>query len=127
MVSLIGGAFSIIPYGQMSGFVLAVGAKLLDAQATGADFASGAVWLDALLGPAIVYALMQSLQTFVVTPWVQGSHTRMHPLLVFASVVAGGSVGGLIGVFLAIPIAASGKILLGEVILPRLRLLAERS
>lgn len=127
LVSLIGGAFSIIPYGQMSGFVLAVGAKLLEHQASGSDFTAGGVWLDALLGPAIVYALMQSLETFLVTPWVQGSQVRMHPLLVFASVVAGGSVGGLLGVFLAIPIAASAKILLGEVVLPRLRALAEQS
>lgn len=127
LVSLIGGAFSIIPYGQVSGFVLAVLTKLVEAQDASADLASTAVWVGILLGPTIVYAIMQSLETFVVTPWVQGSTTRMHPLLVFAAVIAGGSVGGVLGVFLAIPIAASANILLREVLLPGVRRLAERS
>ena len=116
LAAAVGGAFSIIPYGQASGWVLAVLLSVLETQAQQGQFDL----TDVLVGPTIVYAVMQSLETFVITPLVQGSSTKLHPVAVMAAVVAGGSLGGVVGVFLAIPFVASGKILLQEVLLPRL-------
>jgi predicted PurR-regulated permease PerM len=50
----------------------------------------------------------------------------MHPLAVFAAIVGGGSLGGVLGMFLAIPIAASGKVILTEVVAHRLAQWADR-
>ena len=119
----IGGLFSIIPYGQASGWVIAVGFSVLEAEAR----STGADWLDILLGPTVVYMLMQSMETFVITPLVQGSSTKLHPVAVMAAVVAGGSLGGIVGVFLAIPFVATGKILLQDSLLPRLRRWADEN
>ena len=121
----VGGLFSIIPYGQASGWVLAVLFSLLEAQTQGGE--GDIQWLTVLAGPTIVYAIMQSLETFVITPLVQGSSTKLHPVAVLAAVVGGGSLGGIVGVFLAIPFVASGKILLQEVLLPRLRRWADEN
>lgn len=119
----VGGVFSIIPYGQASGWVVAVLLSLLEAQQN----APTTEWIWLFAGPTIVYAIMQSLETFVITPLVQGSSTKLHPVAVFAAVVAGGSLGGVVGVFLAIPCVASGKILLQEVLLPKVRAWAEEN
>ncbi len=121
----VGGVFSIIPYGQASGWILAVGLSLLEAEA--ADPGEAVDWVGILVGPTIVYALMQSMETFVITPLVQGSSTKLHPVAVLAAVVAGGSLGGIVGVFLAIPFVASGKILLQDVVLPRIRRWADEN
>jgi predicted PurR-regulated permease PerM len=118
----LGGTFSIVPYGQAVGWIAAVSLNFFEAQASDANLSLTTI----LLGPSIVYAIMQSLETFVITPIVQGSSTRLHPIAVLLSVVAGGSLGGIIGVFFAIPVAATLKILFVEVFVPRLRDWAER-
>ena len=117
LVAAIGGAFSIIPYGQASGWILAVAAKYLETQiAPDVPFS----WLAVFVWPTLVYVIMQSSETLIITPWVQSWSTRMHPLAVFAAIVGGGSLGGVLGMFLAIPIAASGKVILRDVVAPRL-------
>lgn len=121
VASALGGLFSIIPYGQGVGFVLAVAFNFFEAR-TGSEDVS---WGFLLLGPGITYALMQSLETFVVTPLVQGSFVRLHPVAVLVAVIAGGGLGGLLGVFLAIPLAAVVRIFVLDVWLPWLRRWAE--
>ncbi len=119
VAAVIGGLLSIIPYGQASGWVVAIALSVLEAEL---QSSAGPVdWMRVLLGPTIVYAIMQSLETFVITPLVQGSSTKLHPVAVMAAVVAGGSLGGIVGVFLAIPFVATGKILMQDILLPRWR------
>lgn len=118
VAAILGGLFSIVPYGQMVGWILAVLFGVFEAQAEG----GGEVSLAAVfIGPTITYVAMQSLETFVVTPLVQGSSTRLHPVVVMLAIVAGGSLGGVLGVFLAIPVVALLRIGLFEVGLPALR------
>lgn len=124
LVSLAGGIFSIIPYGQTSGWVLAMGAKYLESQA---DPQIQFTILAVLVWPTLVYVIMQATETLVITPWVQSWSTRMHPLAIFAAIVGGGSLGGILGMFLAIPVAASGKVVLTDVVGPRLRRWAEKN
>jgi len=114
VAALVGGVFSIVPYGQGSGWVLAVLFSLLEAS-------EPVNWVAILVPPSIVYAIMQGLETFVITPLVQGSSTKLHPVAVILAVVAGGSLGGIVGVFLAIPVAAIGKTFMLELFLPWLK------
>lgn len=123
VAALLGGLFSIVPYGQGLGWLLAVAFGLFEAQTKGGDVS----WTSLLLGPSIVYAVMQALETLVVTPLVQGSSTRLHPVAVLVALIAGGGLGGIVGVFFAIPIAATLKIAVLEVGIPRLRAWAERN
>ena len=57
----------------------------------------------------------------MVEPIVQGRVTNLDPLTVLLSVLVGGALAGLLGMVLAIPIAACIKILSQEVLVPRLR------
>jgi predicted PurR-regulated permease PerM len=119
---LVGGLLSIIPYGQLAGPLLAVLFNVLESQVTGA---LDPLWSVGL--PLVVYGIMQALESFVVTPLVQGAVTRLHPLAILACLAAGGSIGGILGVFLAIPVTAAGWILAKERLFPAWRAWAERN
>lgn len=120
LAALVGGFLSFVPNGQVSGLLLAWLFGLLEA---GADVET----VPVLVYPSLVYLVTQSLETFLVTPWVQATQTRMHPLLIIAALIAGGSMGGLLGIFLAIPCAACCKIVTYEILVPALRRYAERT
>jgi predicted PurR-regulated permease PerM len=105
--ALVGGTLSFIPNGQASGWLLAMLLTGLD-QIQG----SGFDWLSVFLWPTCVYAVTQSLEAFVVTPWVQGSYTRLHPLAVLGALLAGAVMGGFLGVLIAIPAAACLKLVM---------------
>ncbi len=121
VAGLVGGILSIIPYGQLAGPLLAVTFNLLESQVSGELDPFRALFL-----PALVYAIMQSLESFVVTPLIQGAATRLHPLAILAALAAGGSLGGIAGVFLAIPLTASAWIIAKEHVFPAWRRWAEQ-
>lgn len=58
------------------------------------------------------YILYQQIENYAVQPRIQSNSTNMSPLFVFASVVVGVSVGGILGGLVAIPIAGCLRILL---------------
>jgi predicted PurR-regulated permease PerM len=50
------------------------------------------------------------VQDYVVSPRVLGGTLKLHPLAAIAAVLMGGELGGVLGVYLSIPIAASIRI-----------------
>ncbi len=48
---------------------------------------------------------------YVISPRVYGRGLQLHPLAAIAAVLAGGELGGILGVYLAIPIAAAIRVL----------------
>jgi len=61
---------------------------------------------DALIALIIVIAVQQ-LEGNVLSPMLQGKNMNLHPAVVLMSVTAGGSLFGVTGAFLAVPVAAS--------------------
>jgi predicted PurR-regulated permease PerM len=61
---------------------------------------------DALIALVIV-VLVQQLEGNVLSPVLQGKTMNLHPGVVLMSVTAGGSIFGITGAFLAVPVAAS--------------------
>lgn len=57
------------------------------------------------------YVLYQQIENYVVQPRVQANATNMSPLIVFASVLIGINLGGILGGIVAIPIAGCIRIL----------------
>lgn len=115
VAAALGGAFSFIPNGQMIGWVAAIAFGVLE----GASADAGSIaWLPTLLYPSLVYGVSQSMETFVITPLVQGSAVRIHPLAVLGALIAGASVGGVLGVFFAIPVTACAAVLMRRLVLP---------
>lgn len=64
-----------------------------------------------LLILVIVLIVWRGIQDYITSPRIMGSKLELHPLAVLFGVLAGGEVGGVIGVFLSIPILAAGRIL----------------
>lgn len=61
---------------------------------------------DALIALIIVVAVQQ-LEGNVLSPMLQGKNMNLHPAVVLLSVTAGGSLFGITGAFLAVPVVAS--------------------
>lgn len=59
-----------------------------------------------------VYFMVRQLQDYLVVPYVMGRVTKLHPLIILFSVLSGEHLMGLLGLIIAVPIAATLKILL---------------
>ena len=62
----------------------------------------------------VVVLVVQIFEGNVLQPWIQGRAVRLHPLVVALAVVAGGALAGFLGIFLAVPVAASVFVALDE-------------
>ena len=62
--------------------------------------------LRALTLVFVVFLIGQAIESSVLTPNLIGTRIGLHPVWVLFAVFAGGSVAGLSGVFLAVPVAA---------------------
>lgn len=62
-------------------------------------------WVDALIVIAAVTAIQQ-LEGDLLYPVIVGRTVELHPVVVLVSVGAGAILGGIIGAFLAVPVAA---------------------
>jgi predicted PurR-regulated permease PerM len=62
-------------------------------------------WMHLLLVVA-VFGVGQTLESFVLTPWLVGDRIGLHPVAVIFAIMAGGQLFGFLGVLLALPVAA---------------------
>lgn len=118
VISLIGGTLSLIPYGQMSGWILAIAFKYAETLAA-PELAFS--WTGVLLAPSLVYLVTQSMESWVITPLVQGEALKLHPIVVLVVLLIGAAVGGIVGLILAVPLAGASRNLFATYLRPRLR------
>lgn len=75
-----------------------------------------AVALSADTGRAVLtvagLAVIQQLESIVITPKVMGNKIGLHPLTTILAVLAGGWLFGVLGAILAVPAAAAGLLIL---------------
>ena len=117
-LGLLTGAFSIVPYLGGIGVPLAVGLLVVDQFGMPPDERM-AVW-GMLLWPILVFVVVQTIEGYVLTPVIAGKATNLDPVTIVVAILAGGSVAGVYGMLLAIPLAACGKIAVKRIVLPRL-------
>lgn len=116
------GLLNIVPWASSIGWPLAVGLTYADQAAGGGQVD----WLTAVVWPSVVYGLVQALEGWFLTPWIQSRAVDLSAVTVLIVVFVGGAVAGISGLVLAVPVAACAKILLREALLPRWREWAER-
>lgn len=58
---------------------------------------------------ALMYFVFREIEDYFVIPNVLGRAVRLHPLVVLFAVTTGGIIGGLFGLIIAVPVAASLK------------------
>lgn len=102
LLAVLSGFGQIVPY---LGFVVGIVLSSVMALATFGDLTH----LFLVWG---VYAAVQGLEGFLITPRVLGESVGLSPLLVIIAIFAGGQLFGLLGIFLAIPAAAAIRVLL---------------
>ena len=119
------GILSIIPYGATLGWPLAVLLKYLDVTTGSGE--SNFDWVAVLVWPSVVYGAVQLIEGWVLTPWVQSQSTELSAVTILIVVFIGGTVGGLYGLILAIPLTVCIKIIFDEVLLIRLKQWAAES
>jgi predicted PurR-regulated permease PerM len=116
LLGFVTGLLTLIPYVSIIGWPLAVIFKYLDVATSGETV----TWVAVLLWPSLAYLIPQTIEGWILTPWIQGRSTDMSAATVLLVLFVGGAIGGVFGVFFAIPVAACTKILLQELVLPRL-------
>lgn len=67
----------------------------------------------------IFFLIYQQVENFVVVPAVMRKTVDVSPLVTIVAALIGGSLLGVLGALLAIPIAAALQLILGEVVFPR--------
>lgn len=94
------GLFNIIPY---FGAIVAILIAIIITIFTGGIFK--AIWM------AITVIILQQIDANIINPRILGNSLHLSPILVIFSVTLCGSYFGVLGMFLAVPIAAMLKIL----------------
>ena len=105
LLGVIIGIFNLIPY---FGAIIAVAASVIITILTGG-------WQQALI-MTIVVIIVQQIDANIINPKITGNALNVSPLFVIFSVTIGGAYFGIIGMFLAVPIAVLIKLMLTDYI-----------
>lgn len=102
-IGLMAGALSIIPLvGSVFGLLVSVMV---------AWFQSGDIQFVGII--ATIFFAGQIIEGNVLTPKLVGDSVGLHPLWVLFSLMAGGAIFGVLGMLLAVPVAAIAGVLIG--------------
>ncbi len=66
-------------------------------------------WTDATAYSVLAYAIVQTIDANVVIPWLFSEIVNLHPIAIIVGILVFGSLWGIIGVIIAIPMAALVK------------------
>lgn len=104
VLGLLAGYANLVPYlGLVFGLLPALLLTFLQFQEVGP-----------LLAVTAVFAVVQALEGMVITPRVVGNQIGLHPVIIMLAVLVGAELFGLMGVFLAVPIAAVLNVLMAR-------------
>ncbi len=92
------GVLNLVPYLQAASIPIAAVLGLVQVAESGQSF-----WLVALL-ITIVYMVVQSTQDFYLVPKIMGNTTGLKPAIILLSLSVFGSLFGLIGMIIALPL-----------------------
>lgn len=71
---------------------------------------------------ALIFVIvLQQIESNIITPLVMGHETKTSPFLNLLAFFAGAAVGGLVGVLVAVPLAAALRIFVLRVVAPAVR------
>jgi predicted PurR-regulated permease PerM len=97
LLSVIAGVLELVPI--IGPIISAVPAVLLGAIDSPA----------ALLAALALYFLVQQIENNVLVPKIQGTAVQLHPAVVVFAIIIGGSLAGLLGAILALPLTAAAR------------------
>ena len=92
------GFLNLVPYLQVIGFIPTIVLALLKAYDTGQSF-----W-GIILSALIVFAVVQAIQDWVLTPRIMGKVTGLNAAVILLSLSIWGSLLGFVGLIVALPL-----------------------
>ena len=104
--SLLGIPFALplaIWMGVVSQFVPVVGTYVASALPILMALTQG---LGASIAILIIIVIYQQIENYILLPKISQKTMELHPAIAFGAVIAGATLGGIIGAFLALPVAA---------------------
>ena len=105
-IGVIAGLLSIVPYlGGAIGLVIGLLSALYQFQD----------WFHPTM-VLMVFMVGQVIESTVLTPWLVGDRIGLHPVAVIFALMAGGQLFGLVGVLIALPVAAVIVVALKQVL-----------
>lgn len=104
LIGLFSGLISIIPY---AGFTIGFATAMIIAFAN-------YVGIGQIAGVVSVFIIVQSLEGMIITPKLVGDKVGLSALATMLALIIGGNIFGLMGMLIAIPIAAIAKTILAE-------------
>ena len=108
LIGISAGLFNLIPFiGPVMGMIPAVILYLVTDQTMPIHI----LYVFLIIG---VFAIVQLIDNLVVSPYIMGGSVGLHPMLIIILVLLGASVGGILGMLFAVPIAAILKVVIGE-------------
>lgn len=108
ILAIFSGFAEIIPIiGPIFAAIVAALVVLIDGQVN-----FGFTPLQGAIGVIIIYFLARQIEDYFIIPHVMGKIVKLHPLIILFAVLSGQHLLGIIGVILAVPIAATIRILL---------------
>ena len=97
LLSVIAGILELLPV--IGPIIAAVPAILLAATAG----------LEAVIAAFILYLAVQQLENYLLVPKIQGDAVKLHPAVILFALIIGGSLAGLLGAILALPVTAAAR------------------
>lgn len=92
------GALNLVPYLQIIGFIPTIILAILKAADTGDNF-----WI--ILASAVaVFAIVQAIQDGFIVPRIMGKITGLNPAIILLSLSIWGSLMGMLGMIIALPL-----------------------
>ncbi|HEX2951870.1 MAG TPA: AI-2E family transporter [Armatimonadota bacterium] len=111
LVGIIGGIGELIPMvGPYMAFFPAIAIVLL----TG-----GALWQ--IIAVVAFFILLSQFENYVLAPKIMEKNVGLHPVSTILALLTGGSLLGLVGALLAIPLAAGLRIIMLEAVFPAIQ------
>lgn len=117
LLGLLGGLLNLVPF--MSALSLPPALLL-----TFLDHRASADWHWPVLLALGVYLLVQTLESVVISPFVESHSSGLHPVTTVVALLIGAELAGTLGLLLAIPIASTIKSLAAVYLLPEIKRLA---
>lgn len=108
VIAIFSGFAEIVPViGPITAAAVAIAVVLVTGSAN-----FGLTSVNAAIIVGVAYFVLRHLEDYFVIPEVMGKITKLPPFIIFFAVIAGGHLWGVLGLILAVPIAAIIKILL---------------
>ncbi len=103
IIGILSGILNLVPFaGPVVGGALAGLVALLDGS------------VGKALAAIVVFTLIQQTDNHIITPLVQRARVRLSPMVIVLALIVGGSLAGLLGVLVAVPLTAAVRIVSGH-------------